>query len=391
MLETLNADLTLKIPHYAGEVEEGSPLDLATACPEVAFPTEVAARSIEDSSVLTSLGKPIEHPPGAVEVVKRQAEKTATRECGWSILGLEDAFQDCERPPWVIEGLVMTETVTLVSAHPHAMKSLSWLYASLEGVMTKKVFGHFPAPDLDNVLFIETEDPEWLVKKRIQGFAKGLRLKEGSRIPGFRFTCPGPFDLAVQVGMLEGLINEHNLDLIILSTLQNTLEGRDWKEQKQMAEVMAKLVIIARLCPIVVLTHSPQDLRQKRAAGTITIGANCATHIHYEKAVDHKAGDTFVNLTVDSKAGATETQFALRLLRDPKDGDEVSSVRGLVYAGTGTRGRLNKKKAVHDVLQESPNASSEEIAKEVGCSERYVQMIRGEEKDGDGKRDVNTR
>ena len=294
----------------------------------------------------------------------------------WPILGLQDAFKDAEMPPWAIQDLVMAGTVTLVSAHPHAMKSLSWLYACLEAVVKKKVFAHFAAPTLKNVLFIETEDPEWLVKKRIQGFAKGLGLKEDSRIPGFRFTCPGPFDLTNEVKKLESLIKEHNLDLIVLSTLQNTLEGRDWKEQRQMADVMSKLVKTARLCPIVVLTHSPQDQRQKRAAGTITIGANCATHIHYEKAVDHKAGKSFVNLSVDSKAGAAETQFALELLRDPKDGDPVSGVRGLVYAGKGKKGKHNAKNIILAALKENPNATTEELAELADCTERHVQNIR---------------
>lgn len=263
-----------------------------------------------------------------------------------------------------------------LSAHPHAMKSLSWLYASLEAVHTKRVFGHFSAPRVKNSFFIETEDPEWLVKQRLQGFARGLGLKEGDQIPGFRFTCPGPFDLPNQINNLGNLIKQFSLDLIVLSTLQNTLEGRDWKEQKQMADVMASLVQTARLCPIVVLTHSPQDQRQKRAAGAITIGANCATHIHYEKSVDRKAGETFVNLTVDSKAGATETQFALRLIRDPKDPDPVGSVRGMLYDGHGRKYQRSDKEAILEVLQENPNATTTEIVSITGAGLRNVQNVR---------------
>jgi hypothetical protein len=42
---------------------------------------------------------------------------------------------------------------------------------------------------------------------------------------------------------------------------------------------------------------------------TITIPANCATHLHYEKAEDYKSGKTFVNVSVDSKAEITDVLF----------------------------------------------------------------------------------
>ena len=314
-------------------------------------------------------------PGGKAEEPKDKAEEPKDQ---WTILGLQDAYKDADVPPWLIRDLVMANTVTLVSAHPHAMKSLSWLFASLEGVVTKKVFGHFEAPKLNNVLFIETEDPEWLVKKRLQGFAKGLNLKEGRDIPGFHFVCPGPFGLTAEIKRLEKLIKNHKLDLIVLSTLQNVLEGRDWRDQKEMAEVLKNLVQTARLCPIVVLTHSPQDQRQRRAAGTITLGANCATLIHYDKSVIHKTGDTFVSLSVDSKAGATEPEFSLKLLTDPKDSDPVSSVRGLIYAGKGKKRKRSDKDAILDFLEENPDATTEEIMEATGAGERNAQKVRNE-------------
>jgi len=297
---------------------------------------------------------------------------TKKGESKWEIRGLQDAFKDAESPPWVIQDLVMSKTLTLVSAHPHGMKSLSWLYACMEGVHTGKVFGHFDAPNLKNVLFIETEDPEWVVKKRVQGFAKGLNLSEGAKLPGFHFTCPGPFELIKQEKELERLIEEYKLDLIVLSTLQNLLGDRNWKEQGEMADLMAMLVRLARKCPIVLLTHSPQDRTQKRAIGTITLGANCATHIHSEKSV--KGGDTLVHLKVDSKAGARDTDFSLILSTDLKDKDPIGSVRKLVFAGKGNRGKT-KEQQIIDAIAENPNASIKEIAQIAECDESYVRRI----------------
>jgi AAA domain len=291
----------------------------------------------------------------------------------WEIRNLEDAYKGAEAPPWIIKDLVMSGTLTLVSAHPHGMKSLSWLIAAMQGVHRKRVFDHFEAPNLKNVLFIETEDPAWLLDKRIQGIAKGLKLPDGATLPGFHYTCPGPFELIKQEKQLEGLVEKYNLDLIVLSTLQNLLGGKNWKEQGEMAEVMAMLVRLARKCPIVLLTHSPQDRTQKRAIGTITLGANCATHIHYEKTV--KADGTYIHLKVNSKAGAEETDFSLLLHADRKDPDPVGSVRGMVYAGKGNRGKT-KEQPVIEAMAENPNATVAELAEIVGCDESHVRTVK---------------
>src|SRR5215471_4916719 len=145
----------------------------------------------------TSQGKITENP--ATEAPKTEIIQPKTepllrkKEPQWEIRNLEDAYKGAKAPPWVIKDLVMSGTLTLVSAHLHGMKSLSWLAAAMEGVYKKMVFNHFEAPNLNNVLFIETEDPEWLVKKRIQGISQGLKLPKDAELPGFHYTCPGPF------------------------------------------------------------------------------------------------------------------------------------------------------------------------------------------------------
>src|SRR5208282_3599927 len=113
----------------------------------------------------------------------------------WTARGFQDAMKGSgERPPWIIEDLLLAESATLVSAQPHAMKSLSLLSACLEAVTKKKVWGHFAAPNVDSVLFLETEDPSWMVESRIRGLAKGLGIGVKDQVPGFHYACVGPFD-----------------------------------------------------------------------------------------------------------------------------------------------------------------------------------------------------
>jgi hypothetical protein len=51
----------------------------------------------------------------------------------WNVFTYLDAQQSqITQPPWKIRGLVVEGGATQVSAHPHGMKSLSWLNAALE-------------------------------------------------------------------------------------------------------------------------------------------------------------------------------------------------------------------------------------------------------------------
>src|SRR5713226_850320 len=102
----------------------------------------------------------------------------------WIARGFQDAMKGSkEKPPWIIEDLLLAESATLVSAQPHAMKSLSLLSGCLEAVTKKKFWGHFAAPNVDSVLFLETEDPAWMVESRIRGLGKGLGLGEKDQVP----------------------------------------------------------------------------------------------------------------------------------------------------------------------------------------------------------------
>ncbi len=293
----------------------------------------------------------------------------------WEVRGFQDAMKGSdEKPPWVIEDLLMEQSATIVSALPHAMKSLSWLAACLEAVTKQQVWGHFAAPNVKNVLFIETEDPPWIVESRIRGLAKGLGIAQDEPVPGFHYACIGPFDLLKEEQNIRKLIQMYKLDFIVLSTLQNLLVGQDWKSQQDMQPIMAMIIRLSRECPIILVTHSPWDKRQKRAAGTVTQTANFLTAIHFVRKRDTMTGETFARVTVDSKVGAEETDFSLKLVTEGTDLRDPGSVRKLVYAGGGSGGG-SKKDAILALHEEHPDATPSEIAEQVGATERYAQDV----------------
>jgi len=255
------------------------------------------------------------------------------------------------------------------------MKSLSWLNAALEAVSLRTVWRHFDATKVERALYIESEDPEWLVAARIRGIANGLGLPPDEEVPGFHYVCPGPFDLVKEEDSLRCLFAKHQPDFAVLSTLQNMLAGRDWSSQKEMQDVNALIIRLSRICPLVVLTHSPWDSEKRRAAGTITQFANFAVTMHYKKSSRSDDGDT-IHVVVDSKLGAVVDDFHLNLVTEGGE-DDASSVRGLVYGGEG-HPKGAAKEAVLEALANDPDASADEIAKRAGVSDRYVRRIKGE-------------
>ena len=275
-------------------------------------------------------------------------------------------------PPWVIQDILLRDSATLVSAHPHSMKSLSLLCASMQAVATQSVWGHFSAPSVQRSLFIETEDPQWIVEARIRGLAKGLGLSDD--LPGFYYSCVPAFDLVDTEKEIIELLNTCAPDFAVLSTLQSLLGHRDWSRQPDMSDVNALIVRLSRICPLIVVTHSPWDKKQKRAAGTITQTANYMTTAHLVKTETPK-GETFVHVLVDSKAGAKDNNFSLKLETDGQVGD--AGVRSVAYAGPGwVKG--SAREAVIEAMEENPDANNKEIAEHIDCSVRYVQTIRKE-------------
>lgn len=292
---------------------------------------------------------------------------------GWQVCDLSDAIASTgQKPPWVIEDLLLARSATQVSGHPHSVKSFSWLDACLEAVAVHKVWGHFDASSVKSSLFIESEDSRWVLEQRLRGIAKGLGLKGVEDAPGFHYLRTGPFDLASMETTLAQILAHYKPDFVVLSTLQSLLAGRSWKEQQDMQPVNSLIVRLAdQYCPIVLITHSPWDTRQKRAIGTISQAANFLTTLHFEKMSN---GDgTFVHVTLDSKLGAEEADFTLRL-ETAGEGKE-REVRRLIYQGSGLPRGMGKA-AVMEAINSDPKASSKEIANLTGVSPRYVQKIR---------------
>jgi hypothetical protein len=268
------------------------------------------------------------------------------------------------QPKWIIEGLLLEQSGTLVSGLPHACKSLNWLYAALESVTTHTVWGHFACPNVKRVLYVETEDPQILVESRVQQLAKGLPpLREGC---SFTLAATGPFNLTDAEAKLMTLIDQVKPDWMVLSTLQGLLGGRDWKEQSDMGPVNAVFVRVSRRAPITVITHSPWNMENKRAAGTVTQAANFLTLMHFEKTISQHG--TIITVQVDSKMGNELPSFDLVL---KTEGKLVTKVE--YHAST-----IQERAA--EYLIDHPLATPAEVARAMKCNLRTAQRAKKRDK-----------
>ena len=92
--------------------------------------------------------------------------------------------------------------------------------------------------------------------------------------------------------------------------------------------------------------------------------------MHFEKI---SGRETFVHVTLESKLGAEESDFTLKL--ETEGEGKEREVRGFVYAGNGWLKGLGKE-AVVQAINEDPDASPREIAERTGVSVRYVQQLK---------------
>jgi hypothetical protein len=124
-----------------------------------------------------------------------------------------------------------------------------------------------------------------------------------------------------------------------------------------MHPVTATVLRLARKhCPIVLLTHSPWDEKQRRATGTVTLTSNFVSSLHYKKETNPKTGQTLAHVLLDSKAGAGESDLHLKLETEGEPHEPGSGLR-ISYGGTGLPKGMGRA-AVIAAIEADPDATN---------------------------------
>ena len=242
----------------------------------------------------------------------------------------------------------------------------------MESSLSMPVWGHFESSRVKRALFLETEDPDWLVAQRVHRIANGLDITVADcENCDFVVGNLGPFDLVACRDYMRCLLDKYKPDVAVLSTLQGLLGGRDWKEQADMQDVNALLVNLAHeYCPLSVITHSPWDRKQKRSAGSVTQAANYQNILHYEK-YHH-----YIKVKLDSKLDEA-SQFRIKI---HKKDDLSLKFQWAIMDGPET---------IERYISDHPDDTPQQIAEVFGCTDRYIRELRNNLKANDSSSNRN--
>ena len=326
----------------------------------------------------------------------------------WRPASMKEILNRVEEPlRWIIDPLLLENASNLTSGQPHAGKSLAWLAAAMQAAYTRKVWGKFQvSPGVKRVLYVETEDPRVLVETRVRELAKHMGAADVRDLydAGFYLATTGPFDLVKVKDQIYRLLDEYKPDLVVLSTLQGLLGGRDWNAQDEMADVNAMLVDLGRnLVPLSVITHSPKDPKLHRAAGTITQEANHATVMHFQKkmltsgpgkgkdlltvSVDSKMFPVpAFELLIDSELAPTSTNSEARKLISVSLAGEDVSVGAKSASASNSKDECRRK--ISEYVDKNPDATDRAVADAVECGSR--ELVRRVKKDLESDRIFDT-
>jgi RecA-family ATPase len=176
--------------------------------------------------------------------------------------------------PWVIEGLAIERTLTLLSGKEGEGKSLLSMGLAAGVAQGEEVAGL--TCRRRNVLVIDAENGEYEIHRRVR--ALGL--------PGERITLVEAIDfhLGRDLARLEALIAEHKPGLVILDSFRSLWPGGDENDSAAAAAVLDPLRnLLRRRGPAGILLHhvsrSGNDYRGNSAIGaSIELGFRLSRH-----------------------------------------------------------------------------------------------------------------
>lgn len=127
-----------------------------------------------------------------------------------------------EYPPqhWIIENLIPKSGITLLTGDPGSGKSLLALYLSIQVCKGKKVFGR-AVPGGQRVLYVDAENPEFLIQKRAR------KLGSGEEDNLFILSKESFFkaDNPENIEELRGFVKENLISLIVFDSYAELHSG----------------------------------------------------------------------------------------------------------------------------------------------------------------------
>jgi RecA-family ATPase len=206
-------------------------------------------------------------------------------------------------PPYLIDGLIRKNTITLFSSEPHTGKSMIMLYLALCMEHGKQVFDTFDVSIRTSSIYIAMDSPRWDIASQIQKLSRGLGLTPGDiAMMDSRILCRGtkPKPNVMDAGFvdwLKELSESYQIDTIFIDTLRR-VHHRNENASEDMSEVMERLeaFVDQGRATIIMATHTSKGMGFERSSLYSVRGSTVipgSADFHYSLSLDKNKNIVF--------------------------------------------------------------------------------------------------
>lgn len=294
-----------------------------------------------------------------------------------SALSLSKLTDGSIQPPEpLFEGLLLHETLTMVSGEPYTGKTLFLIAAALSLASGKPLLGQFPPKELRRVLFIGQDAPTWDYAGQAVKLARGYGIKPED-LQHFEVDfILNEGVIITEKPFLEWLGQWHEatkFDVLMLDTLLD-VHSADENSNSQMRLVMKQLKTIRDTlgCAIVFSHHTgKQQMGDTRSANYMSRGATVipgSSDFHFQL----RAGKERVDLLWPKGRGASgmEPPTGFVIQESTIDGKPAiqlvapsESARDSVLTDTLAEGPTTRSVLIGKVLELEPGLGMQRAAK----------------------------
>lgn len=243
---------------------------------------------------------------------------------------------------WIVRDLLFAGSINIISAPPKNFKTWVLLHIACKVAVGEKVFGHFNS-NKTKVLFIQEEDFETIVKKRLRSFS-------AESVSGIYFWVQRGFkvDKAEHLQKLLNFIKEKSIGLVLMDSFRRVTFLAE-NDSKEVAVFFSRLMEITRAGATVLMTHHDRKdsgfgskLPEQKMRGSSDIFAALHSHLSVER---NFKDDTLTISQTKIKVQEEMDPFVIKI-----NSDRQTSQVQLEYAGVLEKQEAQKEKAKHLVL-----------------------------------------
>ena len=270
-------------------------------------------------------------------------------------------------PPreWLVDGLLATQAMTLVSAAPNSFKTFLMLDLALSIAQGKKLFGELETQQA-NILIVDEESQDYGLYERFRKFnaPKDLPIWWFSRL-GHKVT---------DEGYIESIVSrcvKHDIGLVMFDSLTRMHDSEE-NSSKEMAKVMDAFKKLTDYgIAVLILHHTKKDINsspENAIRGSSEIFAAPDSHI----AMRRVTGDNIEIKQTKNRFKKPHKPFKIRLL-DIENEQVIFQLQEWLPSEEDKTSEM--KKAILNAIQQQPGIHKKLLEQVTGIEERKLAVL----------------